>query len=142
MRFMLMASIACSLVLVGCGGTKNSSATNNTAANKAAANTSTAANSSAPAAGADPRAAFLAQCLQQTRSDPDLPQGFDGAGACGCAYDKALAGKPDPVAYMNTPEGTQTTGQALAACMIERGAGADGAKGSAEEAEEEAAEEK
>ena len=141
MRILLMASVACSLALAGCsGGTKNSSATNDSIS---ANTTTTATNSSAPAAGgSDFRAVFMARCEERGRANPQVPAGFDFTGACGCAYDRSLADKPDPQAFATNPANGPAVSGAIATCVQERigAAGASSAAG-AEEAGDEAAEE-
>ncbi len=141
MRILLMASVACSLALAGCGGgTKNSSATNNSTSVNTGA---TATNSSAPAAGgSNLRATFMAECEQRGRATQGVPADFDFTGACGCAYDRALADKPDPQAFSTNPQARTVIAEALATCIREqvRAAGASPSAG-AEEAGEEAAEE-
>jgi ribosomal protein L12E/L44/L45/RPP1/RPP2 len=84
----------------------------------------------------------MAQCEQTGRSNPQMPAGFDITGTCGCAYDRALAGKPNPEAIMTNPQTSQAVSEAIASCARERmGAAGAAPSGGAEEAEEEAAEE-
>lgn len=98
--------------------------------NKAANNTAATVNTAAPAPAAAPaapaasgpeyRTAFIGQCEQQARANPNVPAALDVSGACGCAYDAAFTGTTDVLAAAQTPEGQQRFASALAQCLQER----------------------
>lgn len=120
MRIFLIAALASSVALAGCGGGDKNSSTS--------ANNSAAANSSGSGAGGRTADAFrtlaVTQCEQAIKSNPQAPAGFDAAGTCNCAIETAFANQADPVAYARTPEGQQALTQSIVSCGQQRLGGA------------------
>lgn len=95
----------------------------------------------APAAGAgmDPaafRAAVAEQCVEAVRAQPGVPAGLDLTAICGCATEATLAGRADPFAFTQSPEGQQVFNQALNQCIMQAGGAAADSPDSAEGGDE------
>ena len=134
MRIFLIAALASSIALAGCGGgDKNSStsANNSSTVNSsgsASSGTGGAGAAAAPGAGGSTADAFrtlaASQCEQAIRANPKAPPSFDAAGTCNCAIETAFANQADPVAYARTPEGQQALTKSIISCGQQRLGGA------------------
>jgi len=71
----------------------------------------------APADGADAfRALAVNQCVQVVPAHHNAPEGFDAAGKCQCAVDKAFGDAEDPIGYARSERGQQALTDAIVSC--------------------------
>jgi len=98
MKFAGPIAFAALVALAGCGGAKSEDA--------------------------EYRTAFIGQCEQQMRANPQFPAGVDVRQACSCGVETAFAHKSGVTTYAQSPEGQQAFARALATCVQQRlGAG-------------------